>query len=62
VSNNKKDYKFTDTEHVKGFDIQYNYLNNKKDLPRDYNKVVELTEENIDDEPDNNSNVKIINI
>jgi hypothetical protein len=41
-----KDYKYVDTHYIKGFEVNYNYLNMKKDLPRDYNKVIPLTEEN----------------
>lgn len=41
-----KDYKFIDSVYIKGFEVKYNFLNMKKDLPRDYNKVIQLTEEN----------------
>jgi hypothetical protein len=41
-----QDYKFTSVDYIKGFDVEINNLNMKKDLPRNYNKVVELTEEN----------------
>jgi hypothetical protein len=40
-----KDYKFIGKEFVRGFEVEYNYLNMKKDLPRDYSKTVNLTDD-----------------
>lgn len=40
-----KDYKFSKKEFVRGFDIEYNYLNMKKELPLDYNKTIDMTKD-----------------
>lgn len=42
-----KDYKFVEVKYVKGFEKPYNCLNMKKDLPRNYNKVIEPSVEGI---------------
>ena len=41
----KQDYKYVKTEYVRGFEVQYNYLNMKKDLPRNYEKELIMTDE-----------------
>ncbi len=38
----EKDIKFVKTEHIRGVDIPYNYLNMKKDLPRDYTQPIDM--------------------
>ncbi len=43
-----QEYKFINSQFVKGFEIKYNYLNMKKDLPRDYNKQIQATQEDIE--------------
>lgn len=40
-----KDMKFTGTGYIRGFDHTYNYLNMKKELPRDYTKQIIETDE-----------------
>lgn len=35
---------FTKTEHIRGFEQAYSYLNMKKDLPRNYNRKIEMTD------------------
>lgn len=40
-----KDYKFEQTVFKRGFEVKYNFLNMKKDLPRDYSKPIIETEE-----------------
>ena len=43
-----KDYKFKNTHFIRGFEVEYNYLNMKKDLPRDYKKVLKPNTETND--------------
>jgi hypothetical protein len=42
----KRDIKFKESKFIRGFQQEFNYLNMKKDLPRDYSRKVELTEFN----------------
>ena len=42
--NYNRDIKYTETEHIRGFEQLYNCLNMKKDLPRDYNKYIVMTD------------------
>lgn len=44
--NYKKEFKFVDSQYIKGFEVKYNYLNMKKELPRNYDRKIQLTEEN----------------
>jgi hypothetical protein len=39
--------KFKSTKNIQNFDINYNFLNMKKELPRNYNVKIELNEENV---------------
>jgi hypothetical protein len=39
-----KDIKFQNIEHIRGFEQVYNCLNMKKDLPRDYNRKIEIAD------------------
>ncbi len=38
---------FIESEYIRGFEVKYTYLNMKKDLPLNYNKVITKTEDNI---------------
>lgn len=40
-----KDYKFIGTEYIRGFEVEYSYLNMKKDLPRDYLKPIKMSDD-----------------
>jgi hypothetical protein len=41
-----KDFKYIGSQYIKGFEVKYSYLNMKKNLPRNYDKIIPSTEEN----------------
>ena len=40
-----KDFKFIESVYKRGFEVKYNFLNMKKDLPRDYSKDLKFNDE-----------------
>jgi spore coat polysaccharide biosynthesis protein SpsF (cytidylyltransferase family) len=40
-----KDFKFIESIYKRGFEVKYNFLNMKKDLPRDYSKELKYNDE-----------------
>ena len=40
-----KDFKFIESIYKRGFEVKYNFLNMKKDLPRDYSKELKPNNE-----------------
>lgn len=40
-----KEIKFKKMEFIRGFEVEYNYLNMRRDLPRDYKKEITITKE-----------------
>ncbi len=43
--NYNEDYKYVEKEYIRGFDVEYNCLNMKKDLPRNYNIELKITDD-----------------
>ena len=39
-----KEYKFIESKYIRGFEVKYNYLNMKKDLPRNYDQEIKITD------------------